>query len=119
MMHGSGRAEPFNLVQCDPDLNLDGVCASEDEGINAGALLARVQEQLALPALPTDVRAIGVSKASLIGNNDGVSPRLVVGFDTPHGRRRSAPQGHGNRPRRIALSFKANETSGLNCLRAG
>jgi len=84
MMHGSGRAEPFNLVQCDPDLNLDGVCASEDEGINAGALLARVQEQLALPALPTDVRAIGVSKASLIGNNDGVSPRLVVGFDTPH-----------------------------------
>jgi GAF domain-containing protein len=83
MMHGSVPADPFNSVQCHPDLNLHGVCASE-EGIDAGVLFQRVQQQFDLPALPTDVGAIGVSKASLIGNNDGVSPRLIIGFDTPH-----------------------------------
>jgi GAF domain-containing protein len=83
MMHGSVPAEPFNSVQCDPDLNLHGVCANE-EGIDAGVLFQRVQQQFDLPELPTDVGAIGVSKASLIGNNDGVSPRLIIGFDIPH-----------------------------------
>jgi GAF domain-containing protein len=82
MMHGSVPAEPFNSVQYHPDLNLHGVCASE-EGIDAGVLFQRVQQQFDLPALPTDVGAIGVSKAS-IGKNDGVSPRLIIGFDIPH-----------------------------------
>jgi hypothetical protein len=83
MMHGPGCAEPFNLVECDPDLNLDGVCASEDEGIDAGVLLQQVQQEFDVPALPTDVGAIGVSEALLIANNDGVSPRLIIGFDIP------------------------------------
>ena len=83
MMRTFGPAEPFNSVQYDPDLKLHDVCASEDEGVDTGVLLERLQQQFDLPAWPTDVGSIGVSKAS-IGNNDGVSPRLMIGFDIPH-----------------------------------
>jgi GAF domain-containing protein len=84
MMRTFGPPEPFNSVEYDPDLKLDDVCASEDEGVDTGVLLERVQQQFDLPALPTDVGTIGISKASLIANNDGVSPPLIIGFDIPH-----------------------------------
>ena len=65
MLQPAGRAEPFNSVQCDPDLNLQGVCAGEGEGFDAEVLLERLQQELDLPALP----AVG----------DGTGLRAMIG----------------------------------------
>jgi putative methionine-R-sulfoxide reductase with GAF domain len=81
MQQPAGRAEPSNSVQCDPDLNLQGVCGSEDEGFDAGVLLKRLEQQF---DLPTDAGSIGGSKAPVIGNKDRrTRPRFVVDLDTP------------------------------------
>jgi hypothetical protein len=84
MPRPASHAEPFTSVQRDPNLNLQRVCASEDEGFDSEILLERLQQQFDLPSLPIHAGAIRGSNPPVIGNKDhGASPRLILGFDTP------------------------------------
>src|SRR5512142_3190227 len=53
-----------------PDLNLQGVGAGADEGLDAQVLLERLEEQLDLSALAVDLGDGGGGEAAMVGEKD-------------------------------------------------